>query len=138
MAQKMIHIDGLRQFQRDLKTLSGDLAKALRKALNKGAEIVAEEARPRVPSRSGKARKSIKAASSQKEARVRGGGARTPYYPWLDFGGRVGRNRSVERRRIDGGRYLYPALADNNERVYQELIGALIEVAENANIEVEE
>ena len=92
-----IKVDGLREFQRTLRALDAGLPRTLRLAHNEAAKIVVDWAQPRVPARTGKARASVRATSSQREARVTGGGKRVPYYPWLDFGGRVGRNRTVQR-----------------------------------------
>jgi hypothetical protein len=43
------------------------------------------------------------------EGTIIAGGPRVPYYAFVDFGGRVGRKKSVLRRFIRGGRYIYPA-----------------------------
>jgi hypothetical protein len=51
-----ISIDGLNQFRAGLKAMDRDLPKALRIAFNAAAEIVVADARPGVPSKSGKAR----------------------------------------------------------------------------------
>ena len=102
-----IEVEGLKEFIKAVKQTDRDLGKAIRLAFNEAADMVVSRARPTVPQRRGRAAKSIKASSTQKMARVSGGGGSAPYYPWLDFGGRVGRNRSVSRRVTDG-RYIYP------------------------------
>jgi hypothetical protein len=131
-----IKIDGLSQFRANLKKLDRDLPKALRLAFNAAADIVVDDARPRVPSRSGKARASVKAKSTQSYSRVSGGGNKAPYYPWLDFGGKVGRNRSVSRPFIKDGRYIYHAYYRNRHRYVEVLEASLIKVADQAGIEV--
>ena len=35
-----------------------------------------------------------------------------PWYGFADFGGRVGRKRSIKRTYIKGGRWLFPAVRD--------------------------
>ena len=134
-----IRIDGLREFQRDLKKLNSDLPKAMRIALNEAADIVVGEAVPRVPKRSGKAARSIKARSTQTAVRVSGGGNRAPYYPWLDFGGRVGRNKGVRRAFLAEGRYIYAAYGDKRDsgEFAAVLSKALIGVAAQAGIAVD-
>jgi len=102
-----VKIDGLAEFNRQLKQVDTKLPKALRVALNDAAEVVIDYARPRVPMRTGKARRTIKARSTRTLARVSAGGSKAPYFPWLDFGGRVGRKRSVYRVVRKHGRYLY-------------------------------
>jgi hypothetical protein len=135
-----IKIDGLAEFNRSLKKLDSDLPKALRLAGNSAADIVAAYAKqpvPMGPARGGHAVTSIKAKSTRTEARVQGGGAKYAYYPWLDFGGRVGPKKSVRRPFIKSGRYIYPAYTNNKEEIYNKLIQSLIDVAKAAGVEVE-
>lgn len=134
-----IKVDGLAQFSRNLKKLDSDLPKAVRLALNQSARLVVVGAQGRVPSDSGRARRSIRAASTRTEVRVRAGGARAPYYPWLDFGGRVGPRRSVSRPFLKDGRYLYftyfkvKASGEFGDVLTKSLLG----VVEGAGIEVD-
>lgn len=132
-----IRVDGLDQFVRNLRTLDADAPKALRKAQNGAANIVVEWARPRVPRRSGRAARSIRAASTGKATRVREGGARVPYMPWLDFGGKVGPVRSVSRPFKKQGRYVWAGLAANRDQVERVLAAALVDAARSAGIEVD-
>lgn len=136
-----IRITGLDEFRRNLKTLDGELPKALRQAGNKAAELVVDKAKPRVPvgpAKGGHASDSIRAASTQGAARVRGGGKRFAYYPWLDFGGRVGPKRSVKRPFLKTGRYIWAAYANNTQAVWDRLAEALIDVARQAGVEVDD
>lgn len=91
-----------------------DLPKALRIAMNAGAQLVVDVAKPRVPQRSGAAAASIRVVSTRTEARVRAGGARVPYYPWLDFGGAVGKGKKTKRAFFKSGRYLWAAFAEKS------------------------
>lgn len=136
MARSMIEIKGIKEFQAALRAMDRDLPKQLRVAFNAAAELVVGYARPRVPSRSGRARGSIRVRSSQREARVAAGGARVPYYPWLDFGGRVGPGRSVRRPFLTEGRYVYPGLRANRDEIQAEMERALTELARGAGLEV--
>jgi hypothetical protein len=132
-----IKIDGLAEFSRNLKRLDSDLPKALRIALNEAADIIVGYARPRVPKRSGRAAASIKARSTRTQVRVSGGGTRVPYYPWLDFGGRVGRGRSVSRPFLKQGRYIFAAYEERGKEFAEVLQRALLDVAQQAGIEVD-
>lgn len=132
---EVIRITGLKEFKRHLRQLDSTLPKGLRLAGNKAAEIVVAEAKPRVPRRTGRAAGSVRAASTQASARVKGGGARVPYYPWLDFGGSVGRNNSVHRPFLKEGRYIWKAFADRRAAVQDELKDALVDVARKAGLE---
>lgn len=131
-----IKIAGLAEFNRNLRKLNSDLPKALRIAHNQAAQIVVDYAQARVPSKSGKARRSVKAKSTRTESRVSGGSKTVPYYPWLDFGGRVGPRRSVRRPFEKGGRYIYPGYHKNVDRVEEVLVEALLDVARQAGVEV--
>ena len=133
-----IKIGGLVEFQRSLRQLDADLPKALRLAGNEAAGLVVGWARPRVPTKSGKAAGSVRATSSQREAKVSGGGARVPWYPWLDFGGSVGRKKSVHRPFLKEGRYIYPGYVRQKDEVQERLTAALIDVAKTAGLEVTE
>lgn len=130
-----IKIKGLRDLQATLKDLDGESQKLLRVALNDAAETVVAGSRRLVPTRSGKARASIRAASSQREARVSAGGTRAPYFPWLDFGGRVGRKRSVVRRFIPGGRYIYPTYGRNRLSIMEDIERSVSKLISDAGLD---
>jgi hypothetical protein len=132
-----IKVSGLREFQRNLKKLDAELPKALRLAFNGAAQVVVEDARPKVPTLTGKAASTVKARSTQTASRVVGGGNKAPYYPWLDFGGKVGRRRSVTRPFLNSGRYIYDAYFDNRARYSELLLQGLLDVATAANLEVD-
>ncbi|MES2211413.1 MAG: HK97 gp10 family phage protein [Chloroflexota bacterium] len=131
-----IAVEGLRDFVRSLRALDSGLPKAVRLAANEAANVVVDEAQHRIPKRSGKAAKSIKAKSTRTAARVSSGGRRAPYAPWLDYGGKVGRNKSVERPFIADGRYVYPSFRANRSKVSDTFRKALARIAAEAGIEV--
>jgi hypothetical protein len=131
-----IKIDGLAQFNRELKKLDAELPKAMRIALNEAADVIVSYAVPLIPKRTGRAARSVKARSTRNAARVVGGGNRAPYYPWLDFGGRVGRNRSVQRPFLSDGRYIYEGYFKRRDEFGEVLTRALLGVAAQAGIEV--
>ena len=135
-----IQVEGLREFSRDLRRMDKDAPKGLRLAGNKAADIVVAEAKPKVPigpGKGGHASSSIKAASTRTAARVSAGGKKYPYYPWLDFGGRVGRRRSVKRPFLKQGRYLWKAYADKRDEIEKTLQAELENVARGAGLETD-
>lgn len=135
----LITIKGLNEFTKSLKKMDADLPKAVRLAGNKAADLIVTEARPRVPlgpGRGGHARSSVKAKSTRTAARVSGGGKRYPYYGWLDFGGRVGRNRSVNRPFLKDGRYIWRAFANNRDKIVDVLESSLVDIAKDAGLDV--
>lgn len=103
-----VRVQGLNEFRKAVKQIDKELPKALRLAFNAAADELVADTQRRVRKRSGRAARSVRAKSTQTKARVSAGGNRAPYYPWLDFGGRVGRRNSVRRPYIGReGRYLY-------------------------------
>lgn len=131
-----IKVAGLNQFVRALRKLDSDLPKMVRVANNAVAQIVLDYAIPRVPRRSGRAVSTLKARSTGKLVRVQAGGTKAPYYPWLDFGGAVGRKKSVKRPFYTDGRYLYVALRANRDKVQAALETSLVDTARAAGLEV--
>lgn len=134
---ELIKVDGWAQFNRNLRKIDNDAPKQLRIVANQAAQIVVDYAQPRVARRSGAAARTVKTKSTRTEARVQGGSKAAPYYPWLDFGGRVGPRRSVRRTFVKEGRYIYAGLAANNEAVHAALLGGLLSLVESVGIEVD-
>ncbi|MPY55464.1 hypothetical protein [Streptomyces acidicola] len=140
MADELIRVEGWRELSRSLRRANSELPKGLRLAANEAAQLVVNDARPKVPvgpGKGGHAASSIKAASTRTAARVQGGGSKFPYYPWLDFGGRVGPSKSVRRPFMKTGRYLWKSYADQKTKVADTLDTALRRVIEDAGIGVE-
>jgi hypothetical protein len=133
-----IRVEGLREFSQGLKRLDGDMPKVLRLALKGVGDVVVDDARPRVATKTGKARKSVRSKSTRTSSTIAGGGARAPWYPWLDFGGKVGRSRSVVRPFLRQGRYIYRAYEAERAHIPDLLGDALVGVARQAGLEVEQ
>ena len=131
-----IEVVGLAQLSKSLRKVSADAPKALRVAINGVADQLVRLIRPRIPRRSGRAAGSLKASSTRTAARIGVGGSRAPYVPWLDFGGRTGRNRSVQRDFLKEGRYVYPTLKDERPKIERSLGEALVGVATGAGLDV--
>lgn len=132
-----VAVDGLKEFRKGLKQLDSSLPKGLRVALNESSTFLIDKTRRLIPHRSGKAAGSLTARSTQSAVRVGIGGKRAPYYPWLDYGGAVGRNKSVKRPFLKEGRYLYPTFRENRDEFQKILEGALVEIARGAGLEVD-
>lgn len=132
-----IGVEGLRQFSRGLRRLDAEAPKQLRVALNGTADLLIRKARPKVPSRSGAARASMRAQSTRTAARISVGGRKAPYFPWLDFGGRTGRRRSVVRRFYPDGRYVFVTLAEIGPEIQRALVEGIAQVARDAGLEVD-
>lgn len=132
-----IKVTGLREFQAALRAMDAGLPKQLRLVLNDAAGVVVDYARPRIPSRTGRARGSVKLRSSQREVRVAVGGARAPYFPWLDFGGEGRRKgRPPARPFLTDGRYIYQGLRVKRNDVTEIMTRGLADLARQAGLEV--
>lgn len=132
-----LQVEGLRDMSRALRRLDQDAPKALRLALNDVAQLLIDEVVPQIPRRTGKAAASLKVASSRTAARIRVGGNKAPYYPWLDFGGRTGPGKSVNRRFYKEGRYLFPTLKREREKIEGAMRRTLAGVATEAGLDVD-
>lgn len=130
-----IKVEGLSRLNKSLRSISRDAPKKLRLVGNEAAGIVVDDAKPDVPVLTGWAARTVKAASTRTAAQVKAGGARAAYYPWLDFGGRVGVNRSVRRQFIKGGRYIFPAYTDNRDIIGEKLEQGLTELIRDSGLE---
>lgn len=137
VAMDAIKVDGLAQFSRALKQIDKDAPKQLRLIGNQAADSVVGSAKPRVAQVSGRAQRSIKASSTRTLSRVKGGGPKQPYYPWLEFGGRVGRKKATMREFIKSGRYIYPAYAAKRDHVQNLLTVGLTKLASAQGWEVD-
>lgn len=134
-----ISISGLSELRRQLRAIDTQAPKGLRDVGNKAAELIVAVAKPRVPigpAAGGHAASSIRAASTRTAGRVRAGGKRFSYFPWLDFGGKVGRNDSATRPFLTEGRYVWAAYADERDQVEDKLRAGLRDVARSAGVRV--
>lgn len=87
-----VHVDGLREFRRDLKRVSPEVAKELAGDIKKVAESVAAEARSKAPRRTGAYAASIRPYAAKGGASV---GSRLPQAGVLHWGGTI-RPRGVD------------------------------------------
>lgn len=131
-----VRVDGLRDLQAALKRLDGESQKALRTALNTAVELIAVDVRRRLPYDTGRAKSTVRPTSSQREASLSAGGRKAPYVPWLDYGGRVGRKRSVSRPFKPEGRYVYPSYHANRDDMLDVLASEIARVAVDAGLVV--
>lgn len=133
----VVAIAGLAEFRRSLRALDAAAPRALRVAGNQAAALVVDAARRPVPTRSGKAKASIKARSTQSAVKIASGGRAAPYMPWLDYGGKVGRNNTASRPFIADGRYVYPGYREVRGQFEGLLRTALQTIADDAGLELE-
>lgn len=134
-----VYVTGLADVRRDLRKLGdAEQLSEVRDALKQGADIVASDARRRIPRRSGRAAESVRATAGGNKAYVQGGKSSVPYYGWLDFGSRHakhGEPRSVGPWAGTGagpakGRFIYPAIDSRIEEVARYVGQAIDRVAQ--------
>jgi phage gpG-like protein len=90
-----------------------------------------------MPNRTGRARASVKARSSQRAARVAVGGSKAPYVPWLDFGGEGRRKgRPPARPFLKAGRYTYVGLKIHRDDITEIMSAGLTELARSGGLDV--
>lgn len=130
-----IRIQGLNEFVRGLKAIDNELPKVLRVAFNTSGETIITDARIGIPTRSGKAKASVRASSTQKAFRITGGSRKVPYYPWLDFGGTAPRAGTRPFRK--DGRYIYASYFKHRDELAVNLEAALLDAARAAGVEVD-
>lgn len=134
VAKPSVEIEGLKDIQKKLRDLDPALAKELKDVNLSVADMVADIARAKVPSDSGTARSTVKAKAQQRYAYIRAGGRKAPYYPWLDFGGKVGRERTTERDFIKQGRYIYPTVGQYHQKIVREYVLMLGQLLDKAGL----
>lgn len=120
-----VDVIGLRDFQKELRNLGPEWPRELRAANKQVAELVAEEARARVPVLSGRLKKSIKAQAQTRSSYVKAGtNARVPYALPIEFG--------WPSRNIQAQPFIYPAIAAKSDEVVEAYGDAVDEVADRA------
>ncbi|HVV37584.1 MAG TPA: hypothetical protein VHC63_13325 [Acidimicrobiales bacterium] len=129
-----IGVVGLIEVQRALRQVSDELPRELRQLHKRVSEIVARNAQGRAPELSGRLRASLVARAEQRGASIKGGGARVPYYGFIDFGGRVGRNKSVERPFIREGRIIFPAIVATRDEALETYDEGMADLLDRAHL----
>jgi hypothetical protein len=135
--RQTIAIKGLKEFSKALRKMDSEAVKQLRVVFNEAAELIIAYARPRIPKRTGRAANSLKKRSTRTSVRIAFGGDRAPYYPWLDFGGATGKNKSVQRPFLKEGRYVYKGFKEKRSDVERAMSDGIRRVAQSAGLEVD-
>ena len=142
-----VEVRGIRELSRAFKAVDAELPKRLKARFLAIAETVASSARGNVPHRTGRAAASIKAKASARGAGIAFGGTAAPHYPWLDFGGSVGKGHFPGKRWSGSvtrewwgkpggdGRYIYPAIDSHKQEITDAAEKAIADVARDAGLE---
>lgn len=119
-----------------LREASGGLAAAVRGELTDRARMIARAASGRVPRRTGAAAATVDAVPAPDGAQIVAGGRRAPYFPWLEFGGDVGRRGSIRRPFVRDGRYIGRAVDASLGDLEAAVARAVFDTARQAGLEV--
>lgn len=135
MENLKVEVGGLAQLSRALKKVDSEAPKQLRIGLNDAAGLLVDRTRPKIPTLTGAARRSLVARSTRTSARVAVGGKKAPYYPWLDFGGRGKKpGRPAQRDFFKEGRYVYPTLREIRPLIEKQLQDSITAVIRSAGL----
>jgi hypothetical protein len=136
-SSQAITITGIREFQRALRQMDTGVPKMLRVVFNGCTKLIIDYAQGHMPKRSGRAARSLKPRSSQREARIALGGRAAPYAPWLDFGGQGRRpGRPPARPFLKEGRYVYRGLAVHRDEITELMAKGMADLARDAGLDV--
>jgi len=133
--ESKVEIRGIKELGRAFKQIDDDLAPELKSRFMGIASDVATTAQGKVPRISGKAAGSIKPRASVRGASIAFGGTAAPYMPWLNFGGRVGRRKSIVRERVTPDRYIYTTIGQKRDDISDAADDAIVDVARHAGFE---
>lgn len=119
---EQVRIEGLRELRRTIRQIGDtELKDGMKNAHKRAADLVAKDAASRAPVKTGALKESIKSLGSQREAKVKGGKKKVPYFGFIDFGGTIKQtNRTISRPYMREGRMLYPALAAKRRQIAEE------------------
>lgn len=134
-----LRVEGLDEVIAAMDEAGGNLGDVVHDVEMELADRIVDGARGSVRSKSGAARGSIRSASKGPErVEISGGGSRAPYFGWLDFGGGVGVNDSVQRPYRRRGRYVWLEYFDLDDGgdVEQLMDDELVDVVERAGLDV--
>lgn len=139
-----VKVQGLREVVSALREADAEAPKRLREHLLPVARLVASRIASKVPRDEGDAAASLSARAGQRGASVAFGGSSAPYFPWLDYGGSVGKGHrpgvpwsgSVTRPWMPGGRYVYPTIAEHRDEIAEAALDAMAAAATGAGLKV--
>ncbi len=134
-----VKVTGLREVNAALKEVERGLPKAMQVEFKAIAEVIAESARGKVPRKTGAAAGSIRARATQRGAGIAfsDSDGSVPYFPWLNFGGRVGRHGSIERSTVTPDRYIYSSILSARDETMRAVDDAVKKVAGQAGFDTE-
>lgn len=132
-----VKVRGADDVQRALDAAGAGLPQMQRGVLAAVLGEVVDYARPHMPSKTGRARASVKSRVTDRGGTVTLGGTKAPWAPWLDFGGQgKRRGRPAHRPFLPQGRYVYKALAVRQADINDVMRDGLAALVEQAGLDV--
>ena len=133
-----VYVTNLRETRQFLRKFAPDLIPVLRDELKMSVEKTTIPAiKKSIPVKTGAARDSVRAVSGGNIIFIKAGNARAKYYGWLDFGGNLtgrgpGRNQTISRPLVQGGRYIYPGIASTSAQLVEAAGRAVDQIIQKA------
>jgi hypothetical protein len=147
-----INVTGLRELRAALRQVDKTILPELRQGLKSAVDILATDVKTHVPHNSGRAAASVRSVASGNTIYLKAGGARAPYFGWLDFGGKLPDKRprtkralswdgatnpsmraeGATRAKLPDGRYIYPALRRKTPMIVNKAADAFDDAARRA------
>lgn len=130
-----VSVEGLTELRKALGVIGGKpLQKNFRlRIVRVGDSVLVPAIRAKMPSKTGRARSTVKAGASGNTAYVQEGNRATPYPGWLDWGGTLkptgGRKNTITRQRVPGGRYVYPTVREKQGAIVAASVDAFNDTA---------
>jgi hypothetical protein len=129
-----INMAEARRLARQFDGLGDDVQKTVNQEIGLISGRMVSRIRARVPSKSGRARASVRAQGGK----ITAGGTGAPHYPWLEFGGSTkvpGAGRRVQRGFIKTGRYIFPTISEGKAKDLAAVENALARVAKKHGLD---
>lgn len=133
-----VDVDGVNEALRGLRRMDRRTPDAVRSSTQSASDIIAGQVRSRLPlgpSANGHIRSTVDVRSVGMGYEVSAGNAKLPYYGWLDFGGAVGRDNSVTRPFIGGGRYMFRSYTEEKSFIAQRMENAIRNAAKMSGLD---
>lgn len=129
-----INMAEARRLARQFHGLGADVQKDVNREIGLITGRMVSRIRGKVPSRSGRARASVKA----KGGKITAGGPGAAHFPWLEFGGSTkvpGAGRRVRRDFVKTGRYIFPTISEGKAKDLEAVEGAIARVAKKHGLD---
>lgn len=145
---RQVEVLGLRELSAAFKAMDADLHRDFKAGLKRIADKVVGKVQQKLPWNSGSAARSVKARASARGASIAFGGTAAPHYPWLDFGGSVGRGhvsgqawsgaikRDWQGVPTGSGRYIYPTISEEGQTIRDDVEDLIKRTAQAQSFEV--